>query len=651
MTQKTSPFLDGKYGWDLGESNWNLGMDENLLKFSYMFDKNVDGVVSSLPAAVNGKAYFLTTDNKLYFAVNSLYYSSPTPKWMIFTERSTGNAYQFNGTSASPIQNPVELDTRVDAVELTLSTLGTAAFVNVSTLVTTADLSNTADTTLGVSKAGGSIRWFTTIDNLKLALVGVSGLCYVSEDGRGGFFLVDNSVSSDNNITTYISTAGVKFRRLYDGPINVRWAGAKCDKITDDTAAIQQVIDYCATFTDWPAIQIPGPSLLLGSLVVNREVIIYTDRAEWRVYGTGGTGGLHRVDASTPMFTSTLPMVNDPLSAWITFIDMRFTSPNRALGVTVLSKNFLQQKFLNCYFLRVKCGITDKYWQSMYFDHCNFRYTSGGFLASTNAGFDIHYVGCISEYGENYLNVFDQHLFGFSWKGGLHEGALGGLLVGGGFDGVEISGSYFEFNDLPTLDMRFGNPNNSVVVSSNFFSTSPSHLGDTNFYEIMWGNTTGGVSQGNYHDNGRLHDNSSFPTAGISSIGDYAALSLYKSPLLVKSSAGSWTPVAPGAMTVTSATYRREGGLMHVEFILQFPGGGSGSGCTITGLPIAAQTAIIGGFTGYSDLPGSVFLIGGSGAPNTTSTSFSICKDRQGTRYTMAELNGVTVAGFISYAI
>jgi hypothetical protein len=659
MTQQTSPFLEGKFGWALGESNWNLGMDENLVKFSYMFDKNVDGVVGVLPAAVNGQAYFLTTDNRLYFAVNNAFYSSPTPKWMIFTEKATGVSYQFNGTSASIVQNPIQLDSRLDAVELTLTTLGTAAFVDVSTLTTQtdltntlADLSNSADTTKGVSKIGAGIRWFTTITALRAAAVGVSGLCYVSEDGRGGFFKVDNSVVIDNNITTYISSAGVKFRRIYDGNINVRWADAKCDGTTDDTAAIQQVIDYCSTFVDWPAIEIPGPSLLLSSLVVNREVILHTDRAEWRVYGTGGTGGLHRVDASVPMFSSTLPMVNDPLSAWITFIDMRFTSPNRALGVAVVSKNFLQLKFINCYFLRVRCGLTDKYWQSIFFDHCNFRYTSGGFLASTDTGYDIHYVGCISEYGESYLNIFTQHLYGFSWKGGLHEGALGGLLVGGGFDGVEISGSYFEFNDLPTLDMTAGNVNHSVTVTGNFFATSPSHLADTNFYEIKWGNTTGGVSSANAQNNGRLHDNSSMPISGLSSIGDYAALSLYKSPLLVKSSAGVWTPTPSSAtITVSEAKYRREGGIMFVNFAISFPAGGAGVANVISGLPLPANSTFISGSVSYADLAGEVVLAGGTSSTAANASAFSICKDKQGLRYTYAELNGVQVAGTLTYAI
>lgn len=140
MSQQTSPFLDGKYGWGYGEDGWNTGMDENLLKFSYMFDRNVDGVVSSLPAVVNGQAYYLTTDKRLYFGVSGIWYSSPVPKWFEFKLRSTGETYQFNGTTAVPIDSPLDLDVRLDAVELTLSTLGSAAFEDVSYFATQAAL-------------------------------------------------------------------------------------------------------------------------------------------------------------------------------------------------------------------------------------------------------------------------------------------------------------------------------------------------------------------------------------------------------------------------------------------------------------------------------------------------------------------------------
>lgn len=111
MTQQTSPFIEGKFGWALGESNWNLGMDENLLKFSYLFDRNIDGIVSSLPAPVNGQAYFNTTDNRIYYVVNGVFSSTPVPKWFEVKVRSSGQTYQFNGSALNLISTGEDLKT------------------------------------------------------------------------------------------------------------------------------------------------------------------------------------------------------------------------------------------------------------------------------------------------------------------------------------------------------------------------------------------------------------------------------------------------------------------------------------------------------------------------------------------------------------
>lgn len=140
MPQQTSNFMEMKYGWNYGESAWNTGADENWLKSGFMFDGNVDAVVGSLPVPVNGQAYFLTADNRFYFAVGTNFYSSPCPKHFIFKIRSTGDFYQFNGTSAVQIDSPQGIDSRLDAVELTLSSLGSAAYENLADLATQAEL-------------------------------------------------------------------------------------------------------------------------------------------------------------------------------------------------------------------------------------------------------------------------------------------------------------------------------------------------------------------------------------------------------------------------------------------------------------------------------------------------------------------------------
>lgn len=177
MSQLTSPFLDAKYGWNYGESGWNTGMDENLLKFSFLFDSTIDGIVNSLPSVVTGTSYFLTTDKRLYFAVGSNWYSSPVPKWFVIKLKSDGSTYQFNGTQLLPVENNATLTNRIVSIEATLATLGTAATKNSEFFATKAALD------VAISQAS------SYTDSLRSDVQAVSGATRVGSlllDGTGG---------------------------------------------------------------------------------------------------------------------------------------------------------------------------------------------------------------------------------------------------------------------------------------------------------------------------------------------------------------------------------------------------------------------------------------------------------------------------------
>lgn len=287
MAQQQSPWLEGAYGWSFGEGGWNTGMDSNLLKFSFLFDRNVDSIVASLPAAVNGQAHYLTTDNRLYFAVGTTYFSTPVPKWFVIVVRSTGQTHQFNGTSLVQIDTHAQLDSRLDDVELTVSNLGTAAFKDIEFFATQAeldvaeataaaytntlrsDISNNSDVTKGATLVGfdsttldqqiklrishvvDSITSLKAIDKTKYTKVFVTGY-YAAGDGGGGDYWFDatDTTSADNGGTTIVASDGGRWKLVVTGSVSVKQFGARGNSNgttgngADDTAFIQAAINY-----------------------------------------------------------------------------------------------------------------------------------------------------------------------------------------------------------------------------------------------------------------------------------------------------------------------------------------------------------------------------------------------------------------------
>ena len=54
--------LELNYGWPYGESGWNSGMDENIVKLGFESRKRINGILSSPPSSPsNGDAYIVGT--------------------------------------------------------------------------------------------------------------------------------------------------------------------------------------------------------------------------------------------------------------------------------------------------------------------------------------------------------------------------------------------------------------------------------------------------------------------------------------------------------------------------------------------------------------------------------------------------------------
>lgn len=294
MTQQTSPFLDVKYGWNYGESGWNTGMDENLVKFSFLFDRNIDAIVSSLPNAVSGQSYFLTSDNRLYFSIGGNWYSSPTPKWFEMNIKSTGQKYQFNGTGIVEVLSPSGVEASLDAIELRLSQLGTASNQSVEFFASKAQLdvavsnaaaytdtlksslANTTDLTKGISLVGGSVRSLETIAELRTLTKLGSKLAFVKryETGKlggGGYYYLDESdtTSADNGGTIIVNASdGGRWKLIWDKTLDIRNFGIDNTGATDVSARMNVMI--AAAYNAGGA-RITGE----GTLLINSTVLIY----------------------------------------------------------------------------------------------------------------------------------------------------------------------------------------------------------------------------------------------------------------------------------------------------------------------------------------------------------------------------------------
>lgn len=109
--------------------------------------------------------------------------------------------------------------------------------------------------------AGGKLRDQSDLILVRTTLNGLRGLnsvqqnsVYRSTDYGGGDWLYDPSdkISTDNTGTVVVSASGARFKRIYDGPVNLEWFGAKGDfnfathTGTDNSDAIEKAIAYCS---------------------------------------------------------------------------------------------------------------------------------------------------------------------------------------------------------------------------------------------------------------------------------------------------------------------------------------------------------------------------------------------------------------------
>lgn len=249
--------------------------------------------------------------------------------------------------------------------------------------------------------------------------------------------------------------------------VSVADFGAVGDGTTDDTAAIQAAIDYCATFDRWPTLVLTGRHKLASSLIIDR--LVDNTLSEFRIVANGPGAGFYTTGNVT-IFDSSLTVTTDPRSEWITCEGVHFETSSVFNASYVMSGKFLRMKFLNCNFRLIRCVNSAIYVQTIYFNNCNIRNNPANFITAAGS-YDISFSQCVIENGSTLVRSIDasRGTNGLRIVDCVIEGIQASTVVLTGCSGVLIAGNHIEAN--PANDFNFWGgsiTNKSIAIVGNY---------------------------------------------------------------------------------------------------------------------------------------------------------------------------------------
>lgn len=294
--------------------------------------------------------------------------------------------------------------------------------------------------------------------------------------------------------------------------VNVKSFGAVCDGVTDDTAAVQAAINYCAA-NNWPTLLVTGKCKITSSLIINRLVDQNSD--EFFIVGNGPDAGFYTA-GNVVIFDSTLSYTTAPQSEFVTFQNIRFESSSFFNASYILSPNFLRIKFIDCVFFLIRCVISPIYTQTLYFTNCNIRNNPPNFINVTGL-YDVKFVQCIIENGFTTVRCIDpaRGTNGLSFTSCVIEGIQGSICDITGASGFALTNCHLESNFSPEFNFFAGGVSNKSISITGNFIYNP--VGPTMYY----GPTEFVFSAGNTVFPNRFHDNA-IQCTNLISTADYA---------------------------------------------------------------------------------------------------------------------------------
>lgn len=259
--------------------------------------------------------------------------------------------------------------------------------------------------------------------------------------------------------------------------VNVKSFGAVCDGVTDDTAAVQAAINYCAA-NNWPPLLVTGKCKITSSLIINRLVDQNSD--EFFIIGEGPDAGFFTA-GNVIIFNSTLPYTTDPQSEFVTFQNIRFESSSFFNASYILSPNFLRIKFIDCVFFLIRCVISPIYTQTLYFTNCNIRNNPANFINVAGL-YDVKFAQCIIENGFSIVRSVDpvRGTNGLTFTSCVIEGIQGSVCDITGASGFALTNCHLESNFSPDFNFFAGGVSNKSISITGNFIFNPN--GETMYY-------------------------------------------------------------------------------------------------------------------------------------------------------------------------
>jgi hypothetical protein len=122
-----------------------------------------------------------------------------------------------------------------------------------------------------------SSAFLITISEIRLSNGDIPSQLYTTDIGQEGHWYFDGTgaLTEDNTGTVLITSDLKRFRRAFDGVVNVKWFGAKGDGVTDDTNTIGKAISTSSIVGT--SVYIPKGIWLVNSIDVPSGLEIETD--------------------------------------------------------------------------------------------------------------------------------------------------------------------------------------------------------------------------------------------------------------------------------------------------------------------------------------------------------------------------------------